>query len=1400
MGRKRKVAMKREEQGNEEDQQVDNGPIRGIMSKIQLNETRHNKYIRELSQVYTRMDHDSFIHTFVRTIKTAMAADESNEYAKMILIFCAKFITSFEGEGTHPVMKDVFQWVLTTVSYNSNIRFRLCQFVNFIWDALGQEATLDGPICDNIMEYMIDRCVDVSPKVRVQAILAMQHLQVPDNPDDAVLHIYRYHLCSDPSPQVRQTVITCMDRNCHTIPYILSRLSDIDEKVRYQTYLHMTTYPIHSYEVQQRVTLLEQGLNDRSDCVRKVVTNIILQQWIGSFQKSLVNFIEALKLNSSPVDLERFRKISKQALRSVFKRQENAVLASYLALETEGDFYRCVPYEKLTMETALYWQCLTKYFQSEMAEQLDLILPELSTFCAYVEAYCQTQKDMNVPEFMEFQYTLLSLVEILYSFDLGDEVGRGILQKLLAKIVTNLNLNEKIVEAIVRCAENLLTDQNARHQFFVDIIHDICGLNTKWQDLLYHRNLSDLFPDSTDVHLIIKLSSLKVTILDLEEQEMNYAQQKDSVRVLRIMEEKNRASEEFKTLLQPLLEKHNGPLSTSLQTHFSKEVNNEHILRGLQIAYHMIVSKRVTSLGHAIYNLYHDFIFRHIAAKQIIVQDWALKCAAAVSMHSEPLSKDVFKELCSQLFTNCNIRIVETAITCIFELLDRYGIENFLIQVEQNKPKETHHLLCTTLEFTDGSENEPLSTNLDQGVEVIKMMAHSLDTCKDACVVNALVNGFCRLILHDHINNQDIMEKLLLRCFNPSTQPEIKQTLCIFLSILIQDRKLAMLLACIMATINSILSAPYDSPLHDIQPDTITRFIIKATRPDSNANRNEENIHNHLALFFLNGMVSSTNNKKLCKLLAKEILTLEVNVQKQELKNEMKELSNKLIHNRIDPCITKKIVYFKDMLDRAKQCNEEEQKILQNAMDNTTCSESADNQETTDRIESDKTTDGDDEDDEDSVLAADTDRSVCNERPITFESDSNTGQRFLHKSINRSLDNSVESRTESLQDVQWLRGKNNAKEKETVSEKKKTEKNLTDEHVRFTHTRSSSRTIAKENNAEKNLRTDLTNDKQDLDIIENRRADGQNQQIFENTSERLRCTTNTINDGKYNSIVISSDELLNTSEVSLPSSQALLSYRINGGECGSIVSSNEEELNALEVRPLSSETRHRINNGEYNSIVISSDELLNTSEVSLPLCQALLSYRINGGECGSIVSSNEEELNTLKVRPLSSETRHRINNGEYNSIVISSDELLNTSEVSLPSCQALPSYRINDGECGSIVISSDEELNTLKVRQLSSEAWHRINDGEYNSIVISSDEELNTSEIILLSSEVISTSVLQTHTRNPRVNQDQSEGNTTPLSTARSSSIMSLRNSRKRTLAKSNIITRSPSMKRQRTK
>lgn len=153
------------------------------------------------------------------------------------------------------------------------------------------------------------------------------------------------------------------------------------------------------------------------------------------------------------------------------------------------------------------------------------------------------------------QYILLSLVEIAHNFDLGDEVGRENLKEILVYLLENVNLAENTVEVIVRCAENLITEQDARFQYFVDIIKNIYDPKSgRVNDSVIDRNLiEELLEKHPDKNLQLKFSTLKFNMLDLEEQEMNFVEQKDYVQAQKVADEKSACEEEYSNLLKSLL-------------------------------------------------------------------------------------------------------------------------------------------------------------------------------------------------------------------------------------------------------------------------------------------------------------------------------------------------------------------------------------------------------------------------------------------------------------------------------------------------------------------------------------------------------------------------------------------------------------------------------------------------------------------------------------------------------------------------------------------------------------------------------------------------------------------------------------------------------------------------------
>jgi condensin complex subunit 3 len=185
--------------------------------------------------------------------------------------------------------------------------------------SFSQRAEIDETIIEKITERMLYFMKDISPQVRTQAVLALQRLQDPDNSEDSVTKAYIYHMESDPAVKVRQAVITSIAKKANNMLGILDRLHDVDEKVRRHTYLQMASFSVKTYKIADRIAILKTGLNDRSESVRKSVTNILLSNWIGVYDYDYVEVIKAIKLDSNEKDLVQFRKLAEQVLDEVFK-------------------------------------------------------------------------------------------------------------------------------------------------------------------------------------------------------------------------------------------------------------------------------------------------------------------------------------------------------------------------------------------------------------------------------------------------------------------------------------------------------------------------------------------------------------------------------------------------------------------------------------------------------------------------------------------------------------------------------------------------------------------------------------------------------------------------------------------------------------------------------------------------------------------------------------------------------------------------------------------------------------------------------------------------------------------------------------------------------------------------
>ncbi|XP_055625380.1 condensin complex subunit 3 [Toxorhynchites rutilus septentrionalis] len=895
----------------------------------QESETSHAKLIKELKGIYPTITHESFMKSFIQSLKGSMQHEEANEYANRRLKLCAKFAADpdyCEQPETHPIIVSVFDWLLGTISPAAIVRFRICQFVNLVLNAMGPEASLDDDICDKILRYMLERMRDVAPNVRVQAVLALQRLQNPDDPDDSVFRAYIFHLETDPSSKVRQTIITSLGRNYRTIPYIIERLWDVEGGVRRHTYLQMSSYPVKQYKVAHRLTFLEQGLNDHSEAVRKVVRNVLIPQWFESYQKNYVAFVKALKIDADEKELERFRKTAKLALFEIFSKYGIVDAMSVLGMKEDD---KTVPIENLTIETAICWQALLDFLHKTESDELENLSVDLTTFCNYIKIFANNPTSCNYIRMladdpsmiteklqkMYFQSMFQILLEMVDSYDFCDEFGREYLKQVLAEVLCCCDLDEENVKIILSIFERLIVDVETRFKFLVDLINDVLEPARVDVSNSARSMVDEYLEKNPDKNLQMKISSLRLTIMDLKEQEMDKVNKKDYAGAQRVSEELNAANDEYAALLKPILMEVSSASDGSTIFRDSmlkpKKITNSTINKCLQIAFYMVNCSTVRTLTPFVCELYKSFISRYVESAEIATRDWALRCSITFSMLYDGLSKETFQLLYQQFFRNHCTRIWQTSIEGIFELLDRYGFEHFDVEAKKDGNRKNVRQLYNTMDYLE-QEDDANTSNTGTGVDLMRMMTHFFETCEDNVICSAIVDGFCRLILHGHCTSQDIMSKLLLKYFNPTTESKTQQILGIFFERLIVKKRQEILQKALLTTLFTIMEAPSDSPLQEVKPEHVLKFVVDSTKPVFCSPG--LNPHNTIAMSFLQVILDNLNYKDLLKLLTKELLSLEIS-DDAVLKNDLKVCIESVLQEQsLDPKIIKNLNDFQEML------------------------------------------------------------------------------------------------------------------------------------------------------------------------------------------------------------------------------------------------------------------------------------------------------------------------------------------------------------------------------------------------------------------------------------------------------------------------------------------------------
>ena len=124
-----------------------------------------------------------------------------------------------------PFLTNFFNFLLDFHdSHSKAVRFRVCQIINKLFDALADEISIDEDLASRVYDCMLIRLTDKFPSIRVQAVKAIYRLQDIQDPNCPVIDSFIHLMQKDSSPDVRRAALQSIAVTPKTLGPILGKL------------------------------------------------------------------------------------------------------------------------------------------------------------------------------------------------------------------------------------------------------------------------------------------------------------------------------------------------------------------------------------------------------------------------------------------------------------------------------------------------------------------------------------------------------------------------------------------------------------------------------------------------------------------------------------------------------------------------------------------------------------------------------------------------------------------------------------------------------------------------------------------------------------------------------------------------------------------------------------------------------------------------------------------------------------------------------------------------------------------------------------------------------------------------------------------------------------------------
>nr|XP_054109439.1 condensin complex subunit 3 isoform X2 [Callithrix jacchus] len=819
-------------------------------------------------------DKTGFHEKFVHYLKYAMVVYKREPAVERVIEFAAKFVTSFhqsdieddEEETDGGLLNYLFTFLLKSHEANSNaVRFRVCQLINKLLGSMPENAQIDDDVFDKINEAMLIRLKDKIPNVRIQAVLALSRLQDPKDDECPVVNAYATLIENDSNSEVRRAVLSCIAPSAKTLPKIVGRTKDVKEAVRKLAY-QVLAEKVHmrALSIAQRVMLLQQGLNDRSDAVKQAMQKHLLQGWLRYSEGNILELLHRL-------DVENSSEVAVSVLNALFSVTP---LSELVGICKNDDGRKLIPVETLTPEIALYWCVLCEYLKSkgdEGEEFLEQILPEPVVYADYLLSYIRSIPVVNEENRGDFSYigNLMTkefigqqLILIIKSLDTNEEGGRKKLLAILQEILTLPTIPISLVSFLVGRLLHIIIDDNKRTQIVTEIISEI-------RAPIVTVGVNDDPADARKKEL--KMAEIKVKLIEAKEALENCIALQDFNRASELKEEIKALEDARKNLL-----KETEQLEIK-EVHIEKN-DAETLQKCLILCYELLKQMSIsTGISATVNGIIESLILPGIISVHPVVRNLAVLCLGCCGLQNKDFASKHFV-LLLQVLQIDDVTIKISALKAIFDQLMTFGIEPF-----KTKMKTLH---CEGTEINSDDEQESKEVEETATAKnVLKLLSDFLDSEVSELRTGA-AEGLAKLMFSGLLVSSRILSRLLLLWYNPVTEEDVRLRHCLgvffpmfaYASRTNQD----CFEEAFLPTLQTLANAPASSPLAEVDITNVAELLVDLTRPsrlNPQAKTSQDyqalTVHDNLAMKICNEILTSPCSPEL-RVYTKALSSLEL--------------------------------------------------------------------------------------------------------------------------------------------------------------------------------------------------------------------------------------------------------------------------------------------------------------------------------------------------------------------------------------------------------------------------------------------------------------------------------------------------------------------------------------------